>query len=122
LLIPETLSRAGYTVDEIRYGNSIPNLAQDLLPRGIVCQVPMRSLIPPTSIANQQWPLLVFLVVYSGEQIPVARNCANIHRKHLENAVEERFGHGTLLRKGDRMVSKPFPYHLLSNLIDERSP
>ena len=121
LLIPESLSRSGFTSDEIRHGDIIPNLARELLPDGIGCQFPMRSHIPPTEIANHQWPLLVFLVVYSGEQIPVSRSCANVHRLRLEDAVEQRLGCGTLLRKGDRMVSHPFPYHLLSKLVDERS-
>ena len=71
LLIPESLSRAGYTCDQIRYGDIIPNLARELLPHVIACKFPMRSHIPPIGIAKQQWPLLVFLVVYSGEQIPI---------------------------------------------------
>ncbi len=121
LLVPENLSRAGVTSDQIRYGDIIPNLARELLPDGIGCQLPMRNQIPPADITDQQWPLVVFLVVYSGEQIPLSRNTANVHRMRLEAAVEERFGHGTLLRKGDRMVSNPFPYHFLSNLVEERS-
>ena len=120
LLIPETLSRAGHTCDQIRSGDIIPNLARELLPHGITCQFPMRSHIPPTGIAKHQWPLLVFLLVYSGEQIPISRKYANIHRMRLENTVEEGLGYGKLLRRSNRMVSNPFPYHILSKLIDER--
>ena len=128
LLVPANLSRAGVTSDQIRYGNVIPNLTRELLPDGIACQLPMRDCIPPpppadttTSRTDQPWPLVVFLVVYSGEEIPLSRHAANVHRMRLEDAVEERFGVGTLLRKGDRMVSHPFPYRFLSNLIEERS-
>jgi Domain of unknown function (DUF2431) len=123
LLISEMLSLAGFTNEHIIYGDTIHTLASAMLPDGIDCLLPMQNVVPvsPLLSASQQWPLLVFLVVYTGKQIPLSRNSANNYRIELEDAVEELLGEGIIFRKGDRMVSNPFPYHLLQTLIDERS-
>jgi Domain of unknown function (DUF2431) len=120
LMAPDKLLHDGISDEQIKCGEIIPNLVGESLPTGIAYQLPMRDLIYPSDIANQQWPLLVFLVVYSGQQIPLSRECADLHRKRLQDYVDERLGKGIVYRKGDRMISNPFPYHLLSSLVDQR--
>jgi hypothetical protein len=59
--------------------------------------------------------MIVFLICYCGEQLQLTRAAADSYRDTLEAKISK---HVTLRenRKG-RLVSRPFPYPLLQQLI-----
>jgi Domain of unknown function (DUF2431) len=115
LLDPDKLSRLGQEQEDLIHADVVPNLAREITPDGIRCEVPARRVVvTPKQPAT---PLLIFLVVYSGEQIPLTRSIADGIRASLEVAVILRYGLD--VAKQGRLVSKPFPYQLLDTLVEE---
>jgi len=109
---------SSFILEDIKWGDSILNMARSVVPQEISVEVPARKIWSqeetgyPTDIA-------IFLVVYCGEGLPMRRGDANEYRSRLESKVSEVLA----LRENrkDRFVSKPFPYSLLSYILKVHS-
>lgn len=121
MLEPEGLDVSPYTLDELLNDDSIIlKIARRVAPEGVYVDIPTRTQISPTPGKNTAHvPLLVYLLVYRGEAIPLKRMDADIIRHRLEDAVTTLLGFP--VAKPGRLVSKPFPYPLLEKLIREYS-
>jgi hypothetical protein len=119
MLEPECLDSSPYTPDELLNDDSIVlKLARAVAPEGVYVDIPKRTRINPTPGKNTEHvPLLVYLLVYGGEAIPLKRMDADFIRHRLEDAVKALLGFP--VAKPGRLVSKPFPYPLLEKLIRE---
>jgi hypothetical protein len=113
-LEPESLQSCRYSLQELTETKVITKLAADLAPQGVRVSVPLWDIF---TLDHSPVPLLVFLLVYSGETMPLTRLVADEIRAKLETATFERLG--LPVAKRNRMVSKPFPYPLLDVLIAE---
>jgi len=113
---------------ELIESDVVLNLAQSVAPDGIRVEIPLREIVVPameksktsSDISGQQQQqqlLAVFLLVYSGESMPLSRSSADEIRFHLEDAVASKLG--VHIAKRNRMVSKPFPRPLLRSLLEE---
>jgi hypothetical protein len=119
VLEPECLDASPYTHNELMNDDSIIlKIARSLAPGGVYVDIPRRTQLNPTPGKNTAHaPLLVYLLVYGGEAIPLKRMDADNIRHRLEDAVTTLLGFP--VAKPGRLVSKPFPYPLLENLIRE---
>ena len=81
------------------------------MPDSIRVEVPIRRVLSPPGGLE----MIVFLICYCGEQLQLTRAEADSYRDTLEAKISQ---HVTLRenRKG-RLVSRPFPYPLLQQLI-----
>jgi hypothetical protein len=115
VLDPETLSTVSsrFSEEELIHGSVVPELVQRVVPDGVYADVPLRYVV--TNRKHSNTPLLIFLVVYAGERHPLKRSQADTIRAALEKAATEKLGFD--ITKRDRLVSKPFPLHLLDTLI-----
>lgn len=104
--------------EQLFYGDTILKMAQALTPEGVRVEVPMRHLLR-RSETGWSFHALVFLIVYVGENVPMTRLLADSIREQLEEAVITKLGYD--LAKKARPASRPFPYRLLENLIQEWS-
>jgi hypothetical protein len=147
-LDPERIAAAAkrYDQTDLVHGSLVPDLVRDVVQGltngGIRCELPVRTVInaktsPSAAIAPSAGmvpnasssppprhlpPLLVFLVVYIGESMPLTRSLADNLRLQLDQAVVvEQLGLSVPPNCQHRMVSKPFPLHLLQTLLDERN-
>jgi hypothetical protein len=59
--------------------------------------------------------LAVFLLNYSGENVPLTRRHADEIRGNIEAAIVEQWA--LKIAKGTECVSRPYPYPLLNSLI-----
>ena len=116
MLNPDILEACPYSEEDILNGNVILNIARTVAPAGVRVEIPASIKITPTpgkSTAN--FPLLVFLLVYGGEKIPLPRIDADKIRAALEEEVTAQLGFS--LAKRGRLVSHPFPAPILDTLI-----
>lgn len=97
------------------HGNQVLNFCKQLVPDSIRVEVPIRRVHSPPGGPE----MIVFLICYCGEQLQLTRAAADSYRDTLEAKISK---HVTLRenRKG-RLVSRPFPYPLLQQLIAGRS-
>jgi len=104
-----------YTIDDVVEGSAIKTIAEGVVDRGIRVDVPMRRILKPEE-ANSEVPVAVFLMSYCGEGTTLTRDQADGYRSALEAEIEENHLPLRSNRAG-RLVSKPFPYPLLDNLV-----
>lgn len=119
-LHPENVAKSSWSADQLLKDDIVLNLAREIVPEGIHVEIPMKTrfeAMPGKHTANA--PLLIYLLVYGGESIPLTRVAADNIREKLEQAIMERLGFE--LAKPGRLVSKPFPYSILSKLIRDYS-
>ncbi|CAB9519714.1 Domain of unknown function (DUF2431) [Seminavis robusta] len=121
MLDPACLDASPYPKDALLNDDSIVlDIARSVAPEGVHVEIPIRTQITPTPGKNTaHCPLLVFLLVYGGDSIPLQRMEADSIRERLEEAVKTRLGFP--LAKPGRLVSKPFPYVLLRKLVRDYS-
>lgn len=104
--------RNHYSHGEILEGNFIEDIIRGVLPVGIRVEVPAYELIE-TADCN----MAIFLIIYSGETMPITRMDADKYREMAEKEVSKFL---TLrANRVGRPVSKPFPYSLLQSFIHE---
>lgn len=94
--------------------STIFDLCQSVVPSGIGFEIPCRQVGVSTALSSL---LLILLIVYRGDAVPLTRSLANELRFQLETAVEEQLG--LQVYKPNRLVSKPFPYALLDQVVEE---
>lgn len=102
-------------------GDVVLDLARKVAPKGVHVAVPARAEVVPQQPGKSTAgsPLLVFLVVYGGEHIPLTRSVANKIRADLEEATKRKLGFP--LAKEGRSVSKPFPYSAFTHLLEKHT-
>ena len=110
-LAPDKLAASGYSEKALLDDDVIYDIAREVAPPGVHVEIPMRNRIR----TQAHVPLLVFLLVYCGESIPLTRPEADEIRQRLEDAVTARLGFE--IAKPGRLVSKSFPYPVLERLI-----
>lgn len=86
----------------------------------IRCELPFRRVI-----ITKKWqtPLLIFLVVYAGERLPLTHPAADqirdtVCRTSSDTAIRIR---GFEIAKSELSVSRPFPSRILDASIEERT-
>lgn len=113
VLDPEKLACKGITAHDLLNGLLIEKVVQTSVPAGISCKLASKEVIRPV---KHKHPILVSLVVYIGESMGLSRELADDIRAKVEAGAIQVF---TLdIAKQGRMVSKPFPYRLLHQIID----
>ncbi len=131
MLHPHKLSHAPVSRTDIVDGDAVMRLAQPLVPEGIDLEVAARDLLTPLThqvhgkddederegYQHLHVPLALFLMNYSGSSRPITRQLADDIRSKLEVAVQEQWHLD--VAKGGRLVSRPYPRHLLPTLIKE---
>jgi hypothetical protein len=109
--------RLVFTREELVEGDAILQLVEAAVAgTGIRASVPLRDVV---TYSEDEDPLLVLLLVYSGETQPLKRARADEIRASLERAVTEQLGL-EVVKKG-KMVSKLFPLPMLDWLIEDRA-
>jgi hypothetical protein len=105
------ISEGAFTTKGLVHGDQVLNFCKGLVPDGIRVEVPIRRVLSPPGGLE----MIVFLICYCGEQLQLTRAAADSYRDTLEAKISQ---HVTLRenRKG-RLVSRPFPYPLLHQLI-----
>lgn len=92
---------------DIVCGDAIPRIIQGVVPEGIRVEVPLRRVLSPSE-SDEENTVVVFLVVYCGERIPLCRGFADECRAKVEQAVDN---HMKLREnRAGRIVSRLFPY------------
>jgi len=122
VLEPKKLEGAASQVsfDDIVNGNAVFDFAQEFIPDGVRFEIPARELMSVNDSSrndSQSVPLAVFLFNYSGESMPLTRQSADKIRANIEAAIVHNWG--LEIAKPGRLVSRPYPYHLLPQLIKE---
>jgi len=117
MLHPDKMADAPVTHDELVHGDVVFELAKDFVPKGFRFEMPARDLLTPYKDDKSHVPLAVFLLNYSGDSAPLTRGSADSIRAEIEAEVIKRWGLG--IAKAGRLVSRPYPYMLLSKLIKE---
>ncbi len=102
---------------EILEGDAVFELTKDFVPEGIRMEVVEREILQPYWFQDEEVILAIFLLNYSGERKPLTRDSADAIRSQLEASVSEKWGFE--IAKGGRLVSRPYPTHLLPSLIKE---
>ena len=75
-----------YSEHEILESNIIETLIRENLPEGINVQVPIYELVT-TKNADNTCKMAVFLIIYSGESIPITRDDADAYRQITEETI-----------------------------------
>lgn len=115
MLHPEKLEESAVTYEDIVNGDAVLELGQEFIPNGIRLEIPARNLLMPYKQTGEHVPLAVFLLNYSGESQPLTRPAADQIRDKIEKEIPNRWG--LEIAKGGRLVSRPYPYHLLPKVI-----
>ena len=117
MLQPECLDASPNTADELLNDDRIIlEIARNVAPEGVHVDIHTRARMNPSpEKIPLHVPLLVYLMVYRGESIPLNHMAANEILLRLEEAVQTQLGFP--LAKPGRQVSKPLPYPLLEKLI-----
>lgn len=120
MLDPDSLQASPYTEEDLLNDDIVLELARKVASEGVSVELPAKAKIMPQPGKNTTTNgLLVFLLVYGGERRPLTRTEADHIRATLEDAAmaELQFP----LAKRGRMVSKPFPFTVLDQLLNEHS-
>jgi hypothetical protein len=116
MLHPEKLETSPMSYEDIVHGDAVLKLGQERIPDGIRFEITARHLLAPYKVEAKHVPLAVFLLNYSGESMPLTRPAADQIRDEIEKEITSRWGLD--IAKGGRLVSRPYPYHLLPKLIN----
>jgi hypothetical protein len=102
-----------FTTEGLLHGDQLLDFLQGLIvPDSVRVDVPIRKVLSPPDGPE----MIVFLICYCGEQVQLTRAAADSYRDTLETEISK---HLTLREKRrGRLVSRPFPYPLLQQLID----
>jgi hypothetical protein len=119
MLHPERLQQSPVSREDIVDGDAVYQIAKEFVPEGIRFELPARDLLTPQGTKSWHVPLAVFLLNYTGETNPLTRSQSDEIRSNIEAAIQERWK--LEIAKAGRMVSKPYPYIILSSLIKEYS-
>lgn len=118
IVLDEKLEKCPVSFDDIVGGDAVFDLARQFVPEGINFEVPARDLLSTDNkLKSGDYSLAVFLLNYSGESEPLSRQKADSIRASIEAAIIDQWNLN--VAKPGRMVSKPYPYALLSTLIKE---
>jgi hypothetical protein len=118
MLHPDKLEKSALSFDDIVHGDAVYQLGQTFIPEGITFEVPARVLLTPEELkGSHHVPLAVFCLNYTGERHPLSRRSADEIRANIEAAVIDKWELD--IAKGGRLVSRPFPYKLLPQLMKE---
>jgi hypothetical protein len=118
---PTRIPSRNYIVD----GDAVYNLIKEFVPDGIRMDVVAREIVSPYTYTSKNYnnnipeevTLAIFLINYSGESIPLTRDLADSIRSKVEISVQDLWKFN--IAKSGRIVSKPFPTHLLPTLIQD---
>lgn len=116
MLHPDKLEKSPVSRDDIVQGDAIFQLAKEFIPDGIRLEIPAKALLTPYEGGHV--PLVVFLLNYTGERMPLTRQAADDIRASIEAAIIDQWQLD--IAKGGRLVSRPFPYQLLPDAIKEK--
>ena len=107
------INKGEFTTEGLVHGDQVLYFCRRLVPDSIRVEVPIRRVFTAPAGAE----MVVFLICYCGEQMQLTRATADSYRDILEAEISK---HVTLRenRKG-RLVSRPFPYPLLQQVIAE---
>jgi len=113
----ERLALCPHTKEELYKGDSVEAILRQVTSNfpGIRAEAPMKDFV---TTKHEQLSLLVFLVVYRGDSMPITRDLAEELRAAVEAATKETLSLD--IAKPGRMVSTAFPYSMMQSLIDER--
>ena len=115
LVLPENENEGMFTKEGIIRGDEVLEFVRALVPSGIRVEIPIRQVL--SSSENSSAPdMIVFLIVYCGERKQLTRSEADSYRNTLETEIS-KYLELRENRRG-RLVSRPFPYQLLQELID----
>lgn len=114
-LEPDKVAASVHSEEALLDDDIVFDIAREIAPEGVHVEIPMKTRIDPTPGKHTHVPLLVFLMVYSGENIPLPRPEADEIRQRLEQTITARLGFE--IAKSGRLVSKAFPYPVLERLI-----
>ena len=103
-----------YSIDDVVEGNAIQRIIEGVVDPGIRVEVPMRRVLTPQE-AQSEFAVAVFLVIYCGESSTLTRDQADGYRAALEEEVQKHLPLRS--NRAGRLVSRPFPYPLLTNLV-----
>jgi len=103
-----------YSIDDVVEGNAIQRIIEGVVDPGIRVEVPMRRVLTPQE-AQSEFSVAVFLVIYCGESSTLTRDQADGYRAASEEEVQKHLPLRS--NRTGRLVSRPFPYPLLSNLV-----
>lgn len=103
--------------NDIVEGDAVFQLTKSFVPEGIRMEVVEREILQPYLFNDEEVTLAIFLLNYSGESMPLTRDAADSIRSQLEVSIHQQWGFD--IAKGGRLVSRPYPTHLLPSLIKE---
>ena len=118
IALPEAFEEgSGVSRDDIIEGDAVFQLTKNFVPEGIRMEVVEREILQSYEFNGEEVTLAIFLLNYSGESMPLTRNTADSIRSQLEESVHQQWGFE--IAKGGRLVSRPYPTHLLPSIIKE---
>ena len=115
MLHPDKVESCPLSKEEIVHGDAILQLGNEFIPEGIRFEIAARHLMTPYWTEGDHVPLAVFLLNYSGEHMPLRRSDSDQIRDNIEKEITRRWG--LEIAKAGRLVSRPYPFPLLPNLI-----
>ena len=115
MLHPDKVETCPLSKEEIVHGDAILQLGNEFIPEGIRFEIAARHLMTPYWTEGDHVPLAVFLLNYSGESMPLRRSDTDQIRDNIEKEITRRWG--LEIAKAGRLVSRPYPFPLLPNLI-----
>jgi hypothetical protein len=109
-------SSSQYSIKDITEGNAIEEIVKSVVPEGIKVEIPERKILKKED-SGYELNMAIYLIVYGGESAVLTRDEADSYRHAVECEVEKHIP----LRENrrGRLVSRPFPYHLLRSIIDD---
>jgi hypothetical protein len=118
LVVPDFDNEGMFTRDGLIDGDEVLDFVRERVSSSIRVEIPIRQVLSPLETRGGP-EMIVFLIVYCGERQQLTRAMADSYRDRLEYELSK---HLELRenRKG-RMVSRPFPYPLLQELIDKQT-
>lgn len=116
VVVPDVGSEGIFTRDGLIKGDEVLDFVKQLVPAGIRTEIPIRQVLSPLKTRGGP-EMIIFFIVYCGESQQLTRAMADSYRDRLEYELSK---HLELRenRKG-RMVSRPFPYPLLQELLNK---
>jgi hypothetical protein len=117
VLPPASANGPGASTDDILEGDAVFQHTKNFVPAGIRMEVVEREILRPYVFNGEEVTLAIFLLNYSGERMPLTRRTADGIRAQLEESVRREWGFE--IAKSGRLVSRPYPTHLLPSLVKE---
>ena len=101
---------------DIIEGDAVSHLTKNFVPEGIRMEVVTREILQGYVFNGEEVTLAIFLLNYSGESKPLTRDIADSIRSKVEASVQDQWKFK--VAKGGRLVSRPYPTHLLPFLVN----